>query len=108
MSMATLRMRAEAAQDVDDAIAHYLTVSDSPVAALGFIDALETALIHIRRQPGTGTPRYAHELEILGLRCWFLTRYPYAVFYFEQGGDVIDVWRVLHAQTNIPDWLRPG
>ena len=108
MNAPSLRLRAEAAQDVDDALAHYLESSDTNTAALGFIDALETAHAHIRRQPGTGMPRYGHELEIPGLRCWFLTRYPYAVFYFEQDSGVIEVWRVLHTHANIPDWLRPA
>lgn len=28
------------------------------------------------RQPGIGSPRWAHELGIEGLRCWPLTGYP--------------------------------
>ena len=36
---------------------------------------------------------------------WPLNRYPYLVFYAEQGQQV-DVWRVLHAQRHIPAWLQ--
>ncbi|MBU6440076.1 MAG: type II toxin-antitoxin system RelE/ParE family toxin [Betaproteobacteria bacterium] len=50
-------------------------------------------------------PRYAHELNLPGLRSWSLTRYPYLVFYVEQP-DHVDVWRVLHGQRDISAWLH--
>ena len=60
---------------------------------------------HISRHPATGSPRYAHELNLPGLRSWRLARYPYLVFYVEQP-DHVDVWRVLHAMRDIASWLR--
>jgi toxin ParE1/3/4 len=96
--------RVLAAQDIDDAIAYYL-MEDAPQAALGFIDALEQAYTHISRHPASGSPRHAHALDLPGLRCWPLTRYPQLVFYFERP-DAIDVWRVLHGQRDIPAWLQ--
>ena len=91
-------------RDVDDAVAYYLNEAAESVA-LGFIDALEQAYAHIARHPGTGSPRYAHELNLPGLRTWSLTRYPYLVFYLERP-DRIDVWRVLHSQRDIPAWMQ--
>lgn len=91
-------------QDVDDVIAYYLG-EGAEQAALGFIDALEQAFSHIGRQPATGSPRYAYELNLPGLRVWPLTRYPYLVFYIEQPGH-LDVWRVLHDQRDIPVWMQ--
>ena len=95
--------RSEASRDVDDAIDHYLGES-ADQAAWGFVDALEHAYAHISRHPATGSPRYAHALNIPGLRSWSLTRYPHVVFFIECE-DHIDVWRVLHGQRNIPAWL---
>lgn len=95
--------RSEANRDVDEAIDHYLSES-AEQAALGFIDALEQAYAHIARRFATGSPRYAHELNIPGLRSWSLNRYPYLVFFIERE-DHIDVWRVLHGQRDIPAWL---
>ena len=92
--------RAQANRDVDEAIAHYVQ-EGAQQAALGFVDALEQAYAHISRHPGTGSPRYAHELHLPGLRDWPLTRYPYLVFYVERP-DHIDVWRVLHERRDIP------
>lgn len=96
--------REQANRDVDQAIAYYLG-EHAPHAALGFIDALEQAYAHIGRHPATGSPRYAHELNLPGLRTWSLTGYPYLVFYVERPGHV-DVWRVLHEQRDIPAWMQ--
>lgn len=93
-----------ATRDVDEAIDHYLG-EGAEQAALGFIEALEQAYIHIGRHSATGSPRYAHELNLDGLRFWPLTRYPHLVFYIERG-DHIDVWRVLHGQRDIPAGIR--
>ena len=91
-------------RDVDEAIAHYLS-EGAQQAALGFIDALEQAYVHIGRHPATGSSRYAHELNLPGLRFWPLARYPHLVFYIERK-DHIDVWRVLHGQRDIPAWMH--
>ena len=96
--------REQAKQDVEDALAYYMA-EDAEAAALGFIDALEQAYAHIGRHPSTGSPRYAHELNLPGLRSWPLARYPYLVFYVERP-DHIDVWRVLHGQRDIPAWMQ--
>jgi toxin ParE1/3/4 len=54
---------------------------------------------------GSGSPRYGLELNLPGLRCWPLARYPHLVFYLERV-DHIDVWRVVDAHRDIPAWLR--
>ncbi|MGR4973784.1 type II toxin-antitoxin system RelE/ParE family toxin [Pseudomonas sp. LARHCG127] len=95
--------RALASQDVEDAINYYLG-EQAEQAALNFIDALENAYTHISRHPASGMSRYAHELDISGLLCWPLKRYPYLVFYVERD-EHIDVWRVLHAMRDIPEWM---
>ena len=59
--------RALANRDVEEAIEHYL-VEDAEQAALGFVDALEQAYERISRRPTSGSPRYAHELNLPGLR----------------------------------------
>jgi toxin ParE1/3/4 len=96
--------RERARCDVDEAIDYYLAEADEKVA-LGFIDALERAYAHIARQPASGSPRYAHALDLPGLRSWPLKHYPYLVFYVEHD-DHVDVWRVLHGERDIPAWLR--
>lgn len=91
-------------RDVDEAIAHYLA-EGSAQAALGFIDALEAVYDRIGRHPAAGSPRYAHELGIPGLRCSMLARFPHLVFYVERE-DHVDVWRVLDGRRDIPVWMQ--
>jgi toxin ParE1/3/4 len=90
--------------DVDAVVAYYVGES-APDAALGFIDALSAVYKHIARHPAAGSARYATELGLVGVRACPLSRYPFLVFYIDRG-DHIDVWRVLHAERDIPAWLR--
>ncbi|MFB0705063.1 type II toxin-antitoxin system RelE/ParE family toxin [Pseudomonas protegens] len=71
------------------------------------MDALEKAYLHIGRHPALGMSRYAHELDLPGVLCLPLKRYPYLVFYVERD-DYIDVWRVLHGMRDFPEWLAEG
>lgn len=103
MKVKPIVARELATHDIDEAIAYYLSES-AEQAAYGFIDALEDAYAHMGRHPATGSPRYAHELNLPGLRFWPLTRYTHLVFYVKRP-DHIDVWRVLHGTQDIPKWM---
>lgn len=92
-----------AVRGIDEALEYYLGI-DATAAALGFVASLQTAYTHIGKHPATGLPRYAHELDLPGLRSWPLSKYPYLVFYVEHANR-IDVWRVLHMKRDIPAWM---
>ncbi|MFZ5957112.1 type II toxin-antitoxin system RelE/ParE family toxin [Pseudomonas knackmussii] len=98
--------RAVARQDIESAVEHYLN-EDTEKAALGLIDELEKVFGLLARHPESGSSRYAHELDLPGLRSWPLKRYPYLIFYVVRA-DHIDVWRVLHAMQDIPAWMTEG
>lgn len=104
MSLKPLIPREAANRDIEAAIEHYL-VDAGEATALRFIDALENAYTHVSRHPSSGSPRYAQELDLPGLRSWPLKRLPYLVFYLEHI-DHVDVWRVLHVGRDIPSWMR--
>ena len=104
MSGKPVVLRERARRDIDEAVEHYLGEA-GPVVALAFIDALEDARRRIGEQPAAGSPRYAHELDIPGLRSRTVRRFPYLVFYVERPAD-IDVWRVLHGARDLPAWMR--
>jgi toxin ParE1/3/4 len=104
MSIKPVRSRAAAQQDVLDAIDFYLAEASERIA-LDFVDALESAYRHVERAPATGSPRYAQELNLPGLRSWPLSGFPWLVFYFEHD-DRIDVWRFLHMARDIPAWMQ--
>ena len=104
MSGKPVVLRDLARNDVDEAIDHYLTEAGATVA-LAFIDAFEAVLRRIGEQPGSGSPRYALELNLPGLRVLSTDRFPYLIFYVEKE-SVIDVWRVLHGARDNPVWLH--
>ncbi|MGB4347552.1 MAG: type II toxin-antitoxin system RelE/ParE family toxin [Burkholderiaceae bacterium] len=96
-------LRELARLDIDEAIAFYLA-DHAVFAAMGFVEVLEKAYEHLRLHPRSGSPRFAHELNLPGLRSWSLNRYPYVIFYMEQP-DYVDVWRILHGSRDIPSWM---
>jgi len=98
--------RAVADRDIADAVIHYRDEAGEKTA-VDFAEALRGAFAHIVRYPASGSPRYAHSLDLPGLRTWPLKRFPYLVFYMERD-DHIDVWRVLHQERDIPKWMGEG
>ena len=96
---------AVAEADVVAALDWYAEEAPHMVAPL--VNALEKAVKRIERNPGVGSPRYAHELNIPHLRFWQLTRFPYALFYIEHGSH-LDVIRVIHMSRDIPGTLQGG
>lgn len=79
MSGKPVVLRERAQRDIDEAIEHYLAEA-GPAVALAFIDAVEDTRRRIGEQPATGSPRHAHELDIPGLRCRPVEKFPYLVF----------------------------
>ena len=99
MGMKPVLRSPQARADIDDAMDWYLAQAPHMVAA--FVDALEKAVAHIQRSPGTGSPRYALELAIPGLRHWTLTKFPFSLFYIEQE-EHLWVIRLVHMSRDIP------
>lgn len=93
----------QARADIEDALDYYQL--EAPHMAGTFLDALEKAVTHIQRAPGTGSPRYAQELGLSGLRFWGLGKFPYSLFYIEQP-DHLWVIRLVHMRRDIPVSLQ--
>ena len=91
-------------RDVEAAVDYYAREAGADIA-LGFIDALHSAYRAIGEHPALGSPRYAQELALPGLRSRALKGFPYLIFYVERESQ-IDVWRVLHARRDIPSRMR--
>ncbi|BDC45523.1 type II toxin-antitoxin system RelE/ParE family toxin [Paraburkholderia terrae] len=94
----------QAQQDLETGIDYYLFEEGSEAAALGFITAVEDAFQRLGKNPAMGSPRYAYELDLPGLRSWPLKRDPHLVFYVERD-DYVEIWRVIHGVRDIPAWL---
>ena len=103
MSGKPVVLRERARRDVDAAIEYYLSEAGS-AGALASVDAVEICLRHIGEHPAAGSSRYAHELDLPGLRFRTVGKFPYLVFYVEQQTE-IDVWRVLHGARDMASWM---
>ncbi|MEI3855953.1 MULTISPECIES: type II toxin-antitoxin system RelE/ParE family toxin [unclassified Ensifer] len=90
--------------DAEAGVDFYVGEAGADVA-LGFVDALQAAYDLIASHPESGSLRYSYELGLPDLRNVCLKRYPYLVFYRVQV-DHVDVWRVLHAKRDIPQWMQ--
>lgn len=104
MSARPLIVLLQAQRDVRSAVVFYRREAGASTAGR-FIASLERQYRFIAQNPGAGSPRYASELGIDGLRDSMVKRFPYLVFYAEFA-DRIEVWRVLHARRDIPAQMR--
>ena len=93
-----------AERDAREIVARYLAEAGEG-RAVDFAQALDRAMDRISRHPAAGSPRYARELGLPGLRFVTLGRYPHLVFYIERENRV-DVLRVLHGGRDIPASMR--
>lgn len=93
-----------AKQDIEAAFDHYLSAAGSDVA-IAFVDEMERTFTQISQNPLAGSPRYSHEIDLPDLRFWRVRRFPYLVFYVVSD-EYVDVWRISHAHSDIPSWMR--
>jgi len=104
MTVKPVVLRSLAQQDLEAAIDYYAEAAGAEIA-LHFIEALAQAHVLLGSHPEAGSARYAFELNLPGLRSLSLTRFPYLLFYIEREAQ-IEIWRVLHAQRDIPAQMR--
>ncbi len=104
MSGKPILLREVAQRDVRAAVDHYFREA-GPDIALAFIDALRSTFQAVAVHPALGSPRYASELALPGLRSLAMKGFPHLVFYIDRD-DHIDIWRVLHGRRDIPSRMR--
>ncbi|MEG3123720.1 type II toxin-antitoxin system RelE/ParE family toxin [Sphingomonas sp. GB1N7] len=104
MTSKPIVLRVIAEGDIEEAAAYYADTAGESVA-IRFAEALDAAYRVVASRPAIGSSLLAHDLGLAGLRSRKLKRFPYLVIYIERD-DHIDVWRVIHAQRDIPGWLH--
>jgi toxin ParE1/3/4 len=100
--MKPLVIQRRALRDMEQARAYYQREAAHMTAALA--TELDAALLHVQRQPGTGSPRWGLQLGLPGLRAWSLSQFPYVLMY-RLKPEKIELLRVLHQTTDIPQYL---
>ncbi len=97
--MKRIVVKKAADEDIDRALEH--CSREYPHRFDLLVKTLEATFRRAARHPGAGSPRYARELEIEGLRALRTPRFPYLVFYLETRREILIV-RVLHQKQDIP------
>ena len=92
-----VRRSAEAAKDVEEVVKYYSRQDLS--LANRFIRKYEASLRIIKEMPGTGSLRFANQLDIPDVRAYPMQDFPYIVFY-RAHKDAIDIDRVLHSHRD--------
>lgn len=100
--MKRLLVQRHAMRDLFDARAYYRR--EAPHVVGDFALAVDTELLHLRRNPATGSPRYGLQIGFTGLRSWTVKKFPHVIFYVQQSNCVV-VIRVLHQSADIPAHL---
>lgn len=104
MKAKSLRRRRLARVDIE-AAADYYEDEAGPDVAHQFLESVRASFRAIKERPCTGSPRYTYALDMGDLRSRPVAGFPYLIFYTEQETH-IEVWRVLHARSDIPTRLR--
>ncbi len=91
--------RRKADDDIESTVAYYQAEAGNNTAT-DLLNQLESALQSVAKQPGAGSQRFGHELDIPDLRQWPLGRFPYLIFYVEKTNR-IEIVRVLHTSRNV-------
>ena len=100
MKPVVVQRRAE--QDLFDAVDHYATLAPSVLGR--FLAEFDRVMASIGRSPNLGSPSFAEQLDVPGLRCQPLKGFPYAVFYLPDDQQ-LTVIRVLHHARDIANLL---
>lgn len=101
--MKPLRIRPLADDEIDAAARYYRRKRVALAEEL--YDEVGIALTKLARNPGTGSPRYAHILPGGALRMWILSKFPYVLFYVEHDTH-LEVIRFLHSHRDMPAALQ--
>ena len=99
MALRRVVLREGAQGDLEQATDRLLAEAGADTA-LAFVNAVQAAMRRIADRPGTGSPRWAPELDLPGLRSMRVRGHDWLIFYITHS-DHIDVWRVLHGARDI-------
>ena len=103
MSDKHVELLPQAERDLKMATVWYREQSGKALA-LKSVDAASAALRDVGAHPRTRASRYAHALNIGGLRFWPVHGFPYLFFHIERDTHV-EIWRALHTARDIPAWM---
>jgi toxin ParE1/3/4 len=103
MTVRILRRR-KAAQDAEEIADHI--AKDSLVAAVRFLENVESTLNELAALPGAGSPFESDHPELANLRFRRVKGFPNHVVFYVEHTNAIEVVRILHGAQDLDTELR--
>ena len=94
-------VRSAAREDILRQFRYYLVDKDAAPAAERFVDAVQSAIDELRRNPEIGAPRHLSAPELKGLRSWPVPDFPAIRIYYIHAADSLRIVRVLHGKRDV-------
>jgi toxin ParE1/3/4 len=99
-------IRPRARDDIIRQFRWYLVEQDTPVAAFGFVEAVEESVNQLSLMPHLGAPRELRNAALKGLRIWPVQGFDDFLICYVTQSDTVRVIRVLHGKRDIDRILR--
>lgn len=100
----TIRPRAR--EDILRQYAYYLIEGESELIAARFLNAVQSSVARICKQPGMGSPKVLRNLKLAGLRSWPVRGFPDLRVYYLVSEKTLQVVRVLHGKRDVEIMLE--
>jgi toxin ParE1/3/4 len=96
-----VHVRPAAREDVIRQYRYYLIENDAAKAAERFLDAAQSAMDALARNPGMGSPKHMSSPELDGLRTWPIRGFPSMRIYYLYSSTSMEIIRVLHGKRDV-------
>lgn len=99
-------IRPAAREDILRQYQYYLIEAEDELVAVRFVDAVQSAIAQVCRQPGVGSPKILNNLKLAGLRSWPVRGFSEIRVYYLVSEKMVRVVRVLHGKRDINPMLE--
>jgi plasmid stabilization system protein ParE len=99
-------LRTAAREDILRQYSYYLIEKNAALAADRFLEAMQSAIEMLCRNPEAGAPRLLLNPILAGLRSWPVHGFPAMRIYYLYAGKELRIVRVLHGKRDIISLLE--
>jgi toxin ParE1/3/4 len=94
-------VRTAARDDILRQYRYYVLEKNAAVVGERFIEAVESTIQTICRNPAIGAPRFLKHPKLAGLRSWPVSGFPMMRAYYICTGDNLRIIRILHGRRDV-------
>lgn len=99
-------VRSDARKDILRQFEYYLIEKEAERASNRFIEAVQTAISQVSRDPWIGAPKSLGNAKLAGLRSWPVKGFSEIRVYYLASNEEVCVVRVLHGKRDIHPLLE--